>query len=130
MDSGGPKEACVRWVHIGDTWQIRLNHLCVAVMRRFVKLLWPLVPDGYQGMSSGVCVCLFISLRWSDLWPRYDSSLHSICKGHWSKFKVTWGNVLFAAKGGRAKVEKPDVAMWRKSRYIHMQRFWGHYAVL
>jgi len=30
-------------VHIGTTWQIRLNHLCVAAMRPYVKLLWQLV---------------------------------------------------------------------------------------
>jgi len=31
------------WVHIGATWRIRLNRPCAAVMRRYVKLLWPLV---------------------------------------------------------------------------------------
>jgi len=30
-------------VHIGATWRIRLNHPCVAAMRPYVKLLWPLV---------------------------------------------------------------------------------------
>jgi len=29
--------------HIDATWGIRLNHLCVAAMRPYVKLLWPLV---------------------------------------------------------------------------------------
>jgi len=31
------------WVYIGATWQIRLNRPCVAAMRPYVKLLWPLV---------------------------------------------------------------------------------------
>jgi len=31
------------WVHIGATWQIRLNRPCAAAMRPYVKLLWPLV---------------------------------------------------------------------------------------
>ena len=30
-------------VHIGATWQIRLNRPCAAAMRHYVKLLWPLV---------------------------------------------------------------------------------------
>jgi len=30
------------WSAIGATWQIRLNHLCVAAMRPYVKWLWPL----------------------------------------------------------------------------------------
>ena len=30
-------------VHIGATWQIRLNRPCAAAMRPYVKLLWPLV---------------------------------------------------------------------------------------
>ena len=30
-------------VHIGATWRIWLNHPCVAVMRPYVKLLWPVV---------------------------------------------------------------------------------------
>jgi len=30
-------------VHIGATWQIRLNRPCVMAMRPYVKLLWPLV---------------------------------------------------------------------------------------
>ena len=67
MDSGGPKELCIRWgsrspyakgkflgaktwtrviprkhvlsgVHTGSTWQIPLNHPCAVAMR-----LWPLV---------------------------------------------------------------------------------------
>jgi len=29
--------------HIGATWQIRLNRLSVAVMRPYVKLLWPAI---------------------------------------------------------------------------------------
>jgi len=29
VDSGGPKEACIRWVvHVDVTWRIRLNHPC------------------------------------------------------------------------------------------------------
>jgi len=43
VDSGGPKEACIRWVHIGATWRIRLNRPCAAAMRPYVKLLGPLV---------------------------------------------------------------------------------------
>jgi len=30
-------------VHIGATWRIRRNRPCVAAMRLYVKLLWPLV---------------------------------------------------------------------------------------
>jgi len=45
VDSGGPKEACVTWVHIGATWRIRLNRPCsggpneAAEMRPYVKSL-------------------------------------------------------------------------------------------
>jgi len=40
MDSGGPKEACVTWGHIGAGWRIRLNRPCAAAMamRPYVKL--------------------------------------------------------------------------------------------
>jgi len=34
---------CTRRVHIGETWQIRINRPCAAAMRPHVKLLWPLV---------------------------------------------------------------------------------------
>jgi len=27
--------------HIGATWRIRLDHPCVAAMRPYVNLLWP-----------------------------------------------------------------------------------------
>jgi len=30
-------------LHIGTTWQIQLNHLCVATMHPYVKSFWPLV---------------------------------------------------------------------------------------
>jgi len=43
VDSGGPKETCVKWGHIGATWQIRLNRPFSAAMRPYVKLLWTLV---------------------------------------------------------------------------------------
>ena len=38
VNSGGPKEACVTWEHIGATWRIGLNHPCAAAMRPYVKL--------------------------------------------------------------------------------------------
>jgi len=41
VDSGGPKEPCIRLLHIGATWRIRLNRPCT--MRPYVNLLWPLV---------------------------------------------------------------------------------------
>jgi len=34
--------------HIDATWQIQLNHLSAAVMRLYVKLLWPLVERTIQ----------------------------------------------------------------------------------
>ena len=42
MDSGGLKEACIRWVAY---WRHLVNMigLCVAVMQPFVKLCWPFV---------------------------------------------------------------------------------------
>jgi len=30
-------------MHIGTTWQIRLNGLCTVAMQPYVNLLWPLV---------------------------------------------------------------------------------------
>jgi len=30
VESGGPKEACITWEHIGDTWRIQLNRPCVC----------------------------------------------------------------------------------------------------
>jgi len=38
VDSRGFKEACIRWVHTGKTWQIRLNCPCVAAMRPFCQI--------------------------------------------------------------------------------------------
>jgi len=35
----GPGNHVLDGVHIGATWWIRLNHLCVAAMRSYVKLL-------------------------------------------------------------------------------------------
>jgi len=35
---------------------------------------------------------------------------------HRSKFKVTGGNVPFSAERMKVKLEKPVLAMWRKSR--------------
>jgi len=56
VDSGGPKEPCIRWGSSspGGKWQFwgkkgrpilkyREYHPCVAVMRRFIKLLAPFV---------------------------------------------------------------------------------------
>jgi len=34
VDSGGPKEACVTWVHIGATWRTRLNRPCSAAVQK------------------------------------------------------------------------------------------------
>ena len=39
VDSGGSKEACITWGHIGATWRIRMNRPCAAAMRPYVKLL-------------------------------------------------------------------------------------------
>jgi len=39
LDLGGPKKVCIRWVHIGATWQIPLNCPCAVVMRPVVNLL-------------------------------------------------------------------------------------------
>jgi len=38
-----PRKHVLGGVHTGATWRIPLNLPCVAVMRLFVKLLWPLV---------------------------------------------------------------------------------------
>jgi len=34
----GCRLGCTRWGHIGITWRIRLNRLCAAAMRPYVKL--------------------------------------------------------------------------------------------
>jgi len=40
VDSGGSKEACVRWgVHIGATWRIRLNRLCATALWPFCQII-------------------------------------------------------------------------------------------
>jgi len=39
-DNPAPKG--IAWVHMCATWRIRLNPPCVAAMRPYVKLLWPL----------------------------------------------------------------------------------------
>ena len=38
MDSGGPKEACVRWGAHGATWRISLNRPCAAAIRPFCQI--------------------------------------------------------------------------------------------
>jgi len=38
MNSGGSKEALSDGVHIGATWQIQLNHSCVAAMWPFCQI--------------------------------------------------------------------------------------------
>jgi len=47
VDSGGPKEACVTWGHIGAFWRIRLNHLCAAAM-------WPVCQ-----ITLTTCYCYY-----------------------------------------------------------------------
>ena len=37
----GPLNHVLNGVHIGATWQIRLNDPCAAAMRPYVRLLWP-----------------------------------------------------------------------------------------
>ena len=49
-------------MHIGATWRIRLNCLCAAVMRPYVKLLWPLVGT--------------LEAPWPWRWPWIRSSSH------------------------------------------------------
>jgi len=44
-------------VHIGATWWIRLNRPCVAAMRPYVKLLWPLV------CLTSRCLLIIITFR-------------------------------------------------------------------
>jgi len=39
----GPRQHVLGGVYTSTTWRIPLNRPCVAVMRRVVKLLWPLV---------------------------------------------------------------------------------------
>ena len=38
----GPKSHFSEWVHIGATWQTRLNDRCAAAIRLYAELLWPL----------------------------------------------------------------------------------------
>ena len=72
-------------VHISATWQIWLNHPCVAAMRPYVKLLWPLV---IILISCVHCVCgavvsaqhteLGLEERWQcRLFGRTQTWLHS-----------------------------------------------------
>jgi len=42
---------CMFAVHVGATQWIRLNYLCAAVMRPYVKLLWPLVINAFSALT-------------------------------------------------------------------------------
>jgi len=53
-------------VHIGATWRIRLDRPCVAAMRPYVKLLWPLVKD---------CHNVEFIWRYSDIVPQVITQL-------------------------------------------------------
>jgi len=47
-------------VHIGATWRIQLNRLCVAARWSYVRLLWPLaiiiMESGFQCCCGCGCV--------------------------------------------------------------------------
>jgi len=53
----GPRKHVLDGVHIGATWQIRLNRPCTATMRPFVKLLWPLVILSVNVAGANVTQC-------------------------------------------------------------------------
>jgi len=80
MDSGGPKEACVTWGHIGATWRIRLNCPCATAIRPYVKLLGPLVMAALCNRAGQYIFALwFLSFYLSIFSPR----LISAAPAHW-----------------------------------------------
>jgi len=67
-----PFLASIYGVHIGATWRIRLNRLCAAAMRPYVKkLLWPLV------LCCGNYNRSFYGLLGVDTMNIFVSELHS-----------------------------------------------------
>jgi len=67
------RQCALHWGHIDTTWRIRLNRSSAAVMRPYVKLLWPLVSstpwvkkgchpnNGYNFVNSW-WICKILSL--------------------------------------------------------------------
>jgi len=68
VDSGGPKEPRIRWMHIDATWRIRRNCPCAATTRPYVKLIKPIV------IIIIIVTIIIIYIYYIRLWGRLGHS--------------------------------------------------------
>ena len=123
-----PVKCKCRWVHIGATWWIGLNRLCVAVMQPVVKLL---LTTCLVFLTEGACTdrtlwtllyyCFCLGLRpWSDLcnWEREICDSNPCCWSTCSSRLSRWNSLSSRTSETHTTACLACTKRWNRWRHI------------